>query len=145
MLWLDSQFPVGSTKPGADRGSCPTSSGSPDDMVTNHGGASVAFCKIPQPTLRGPCRCTETDNALAANIKFGPIGSTFNSGGTNPPASSSSASIRPTSTTSSSVPGPSTVPVYGQCGGSTHTGGTTCAAGSCCRAQNQWYSQCLPC
>jgi hypothetical protein len=32
---------------------------------------------------------------------------------------------------------------WGQCGGQGWTGCTTCAAGSTCRAQNQWYSQCL--
>ncbi|KAI1176114.1 cutinase-domain-containing protein [Nemania sp. FL0916] len=32
---------------------------------------------------------------------------------------------------------------YGQCGGSGYTGCTTCASGSTCNAQSQWYSQCL--
>ncbi|KAL9054337.1 MAG: hypothetical protein Q9162_004211 [Coniocarpon cinnabarinum] len=34
--------------------------------------------------------------------------------------------------------------LYGQCGGSGWTGGTTCPAGSTCQAQGQYYSQCLP-
>jgi hypothetical protein len=33
--------------------------------------------------------------------------------------------------------------IYGQCGGSGWTGPTACASGSTCKAQNQWYSQCL--
>ncbi|KAF8206367.1 glycoside hydrolase superfamily [Mycena galopus ATCC 62051] len=36
------------------------------------------------------------------------------------------------------------VPVYGQCGGQTYTGSTTCAAGSTCVYNNAYYSQCLP-
>ncbi|KAL2147653.1 hypothetical protein VTI28DRAFT_8107 [Corynascus sepedonium] len=32
---------------------------------------------------------------------------------------------------------------WAQCGGQGYTGCTTCAAGSTCRAQNQYYSQCL--
>ncbi|TGO34025.1 hypothetical protein BHYA_0215g00010 [Botrytis hyacinthi] len=34
--------------------------------------------------------------------------------------------------------------VYGQCGGSSWTGATTCAVGSTCVYQNVYYSQCLP-
>ncbi|KAG9007353.1 hypothetical protein FRB90_009433 [Tulasnella sp. 427] len=37
-----------------------------------------------------------------------------------------------------------TVAVYGQCGGINYTGETTCAAGSTCVYQNDWYYQCLP-
>ncbi|KAJ3967454.1 glycoside hydrolase [Lentinula raphanica] len=37
-----------------------------------------------------------------------------------------------------------TVPVYGQCGGESYTGPTTCAAGSACVYQNDFYSQCIP-
>ncbi|KAH0606910.1 uncharacterized protein H6S33_002898 [Morchella sextelata] len=33
---------------------------------------------------------------------------------------------------------------WGQCGGSGYTGATTCASGSTCIAQNEWYSQCIP-
>ncbi|KAH7322872.1 glycosyl hydrolase family 7-domain-containing protein [Stachybotrys elegans] len=148
MLWLDSTFPVDSTGPGSSRGSCSTSSGAPDDIRANSPNSNVIF----------------------SNIKFGPIGSTFNSG--NPPPSSSSSrppvststrssstgapitttrttvttSTRTTSSvrTTSSSPGGTGSPLYGQCGGQDWTGPTSCASG-CCRAQNQWYSQCLPC
>lgn len=44
MLWLDSNYPVGSTKPGADRGSCPTSSGAYPDVINSNSGATVSFC-----------------------------------------------------------------------------------------------------
>ncbi|KAF8713856.1 putative xylanase, Glycoside hydrolase family 10, partial [Rhizoctonia solani] len=36
------------------------------------------------------------------------------------------------------------VAVWGQCGGSNWTGGTTCDAGSYCKDQNDYYSQCVP-
>ncbi|KAG8950486.1 hypothetical protein FRC04_007501 [Tulasnella sp. 424] len=36
------------------------------------------------------------------------------------------------------------VAVYGQCGGLTYTGETTCVSGSVCTYQNDYYSQCVP-
>ncbi|KAF8892435.1 cellobiohydrolase [Infundibulicybe gibba] len=35
-------------------------------------------------------------------------------------------------------------PLYGQCGGLTWTGDTTCVAGATCQKLNDYYSQCLP-
>ncbi|KAI0329405.1 hypothetical protein GY45DRAFT_1324998 [Cubamyces sp. BRFM 1775] len=35
-------------------------------------------------------------------------------------------------------------PIWGQCGGIGWTGSTTCAAGSVCTVQNDYYSQCIP-
>jgi hypothetical protein len=37
------------------------------------------------------------------------------------------------------------VALWGQCGGTGWTGGTTCASGSCCTYNNAYYSQCLAC
>ncbi|KAF3052560.1 Esterase/lipase/thioesterase [Didymella keratinophila] len=58
MLWLDSSYPTTAdpSKPGIARGTCPTTSGKPTDLETNSPNSSVVF----------------------SNIKFGPIGSTFN-------------------------------------------------------------------
>lgn len=56
MLWLDSTYPTTSTKLGSARGTCPTNSGVPSDVENNAPNSSVTF----------------------SNIKFGPIGSTFN-------------------------------------------------------------------
>ncbi|CAK5133814.1 unnamed protein product, partial [Aphanomyces euteiches] len=36
------------------------------------------------------------------------------------------------------------VAVWGQCGGTGYSGSTTCAAGSVCFKQNDYYSQCTP-
>ncbi|EJD43586.1 soluble quino protein glucose dehydrogenase [Auricularia subglabra TFB-10046 SS5] len=47
-----------------------------------------------------------------------------------------------TPTSTSSAPQP-TQTKYGQCGGIGWTGPTVCAAGSTCKKQNDWYSQCL--
>ncbi|KAM0564263.1 hypothetical protein ACHAPJ_000473 [Fusarium lateritium] len=69
MLWLDSTYPKGSTKPGAARGSCAEDSGVPADLESKVPNSSVSF----------------------SNIKFGPIGSTYktDTGTTpNPPTTS---------------------------------------------------------
>lgn len=55
MLWLDSTYPVGSSKTGAARGTCATSSGVPADVESAQGSSTVTY----------------------SNIKFGPINSTF--------------------------------------------------------------------
>eukprot|EP00727_Mastigamoeba_balamuthi_P003058 m51a1_g1275 putative glycoside hydrolase family 7 protein (512) ;mRNA; r:105736-107351 len=56
MLWLDSNMPANAdaSKAGVARGSCPTTSGKPDDVESQSPNAQVTF----------------------SNIKFGPIGST---------------------------------------------------------------------
>jgi len=55
MLWLDSTYPIDSTKPGDVRGPCPTTSGDPKDVEVNAADSSVSF----------------------SDIRFGPIGTTF--------------------------------------------------------------------
>ncbi|KAI5779936.1 cellulose 1,4-beta-cellobiosidase [Peziza echinospora] len=57
MLWLDSSYPTDGdkSKPGVARGPCPTDSGDPADVESEHPSASVTF----------------------SNIKVGPIGSTY--------------------------------------------------------------------
>ncbi|KAF8453203.1 glycosyl hydrolase family 7 protein [Kalaharituber pfeilii] len=121
MLWLDSTYPLDrpETAPGIKRGECSRDSGDPDDMVANHANASVKF----------------------SNIKFGPIGSTYSGGSTNPGTSTAGPPTTPTTTSSGSSP--TGAALYGQCGGQGWTGPTTCAQGTC-RYTNPWYSQCLP-
>ncbi|KAF3913467.1 Exoglucanase [Arthrobotrys entomopaga] len=57
MLWLDSTYPTDQdpSTPGVARGTCDTSSGAPNDVENNAPNSSVTY----------------------SNIKFGPIGSTF--------------------------------------------------------------------
>ncbi|RDW71739.1 glucanase-5 [Coleophoma crateriformis] len=127
MLWLDSTYPTTSTGPGSARGTCPTTSGSPTDVEANSPNSYVVY----------------------SNIKIGPLGSTFASGSA--PVGSSSSSTLATSTTSKPVststssasPTTSTVPKYGQCGGISYTGPTTCVAGTTCVKSSDYYSQCL--
>lgn len=128
MLWLDSTYPVDSTKVGSKRGSCATTSGDPVEVESKHGDSSVVF----------------------SNIKFGPVGSTFSSTpGTNPgtgtsSSSSTSTAPKPTSTGNGNGGGNTgTVGKYGQCGGYNWTGPTKCVEGSTCNKQNEYYSQCL--
>jgi len=135
MLWLDSSVPADESKPGSRRGSCSTDSGKPEDVEKNHPDATVVF----------------------SNIKFGPIGSTYNSGSQPPPPVSSSttrgastttrvsSTTTRASTTTSNPPSASGAPLWGQCGGNGWAGAKTCSTGGCCRAQNEWYSQCTPC
>lgn len=79
MLWLDSTYPTTSspTAPGVARGTCATTSGKPADVESSAANASVTY----------------------SNIKFGPIGSTFSSGGTTS-GSASGTTTKTTSTTS---------------------------------------------
>ncbi|TFK28294.1 hypothetical protein FA15DRAFT_701183 [Coprinopsis marcescibilis] len=49
----------------------------------------------------------------------------------------------PISTTTNS-PGQPTQSIWGQCGGTGYSGPTACAAGSSCKAVNNFYSQCQP-
>ena len=133
MKWLDSTYPVGSTKPGAVRGPCNAEVGKPENVERDHPDSSVTF----------------------SNIKFGPIGSTFNSGGVvvPPPVSSVVTTPKPDPTTivtSKTTSTPVVVPTGGalaekwqQCGGQNWKGPTQCVAGSTCTFNNQWYSQCL--
>ncbi|KAH7086626.1 pectate lyase-domain-containing protein [Paraphoma chrysanthemicola] len=58
--------------------------------------------------------------------------------------------VTKTSTKTSAAPAASatkdsagSVARYGQCGGNGYTGPTACASGLTCKAQNEWYSQCL--
>eukprot|EP00939_MAST-03C_sp_MAST-3C-sp1_P001629 g1629.t1 len=57
MLWLDSDYPLNksASQPGVSRGPCPTSSGKPDDVESQHPDSNVKY----------------------GNIKVGAIGSTF--------------------------------------------------------------------
>jgi cellulose 1,4-beta-cellobiosidase len=55
MLWLDSTFPAGSTAVGSARGSCPTTSGRPDDVESQYPNSYVKY----------------------SNIRVGEIGSTY--------------------------------------------------------------------
>jgi len=55
MLWLDSTYPTTKTGPGAARGTCATTSGTPADVESENASASVTY----------------------SNIKYGPINSTF--------------------------------------------------------------------
>lgn len=137
MLWLDSVFPLENPEiPGRLRGRCPTTGRGPADVIRDHPNASVTW----------------------SNIRFGPIGSTHNTGSVQPPTSSgvvppppSTTSRPPVSTTSVAPPPPTTtsgggsgtVQKWGQCGGQNYSGPTQCVAGSSCVVVNPWYSQCL--
>ncbi|KAF4471003.1 exoglucanase type C [Fusarium albosuccineum] len=87
MLWLDSTYPADSTGAGSKRGSCSTDSGVPKDVEADSPDSKVVF----------------------SNIKFGPIGSTFEGGdsassdsGSSSGSSSKAASAQPATKTAAS-------------------------------------------
>lgn len=57
-------------------------------------------------------------------------------------STTSTATTFATTTTTASSGGTTGVPLYGQCGGSGWTGGTTCASGIC-KYASEWYWQCV--
>ncbi|KDO27091.1 hypothetical protein SPRG_07801 [Saprolegnia parasitica CBS 223.65] len=52
--------------------------------------------------------------------------------------------VTPKPSLRTTAPAQGTVPVYGQCGGKSYNGPATCVAGSACKYQNDYYSQCFP-
>ncbi|KAF1980113.1 putative endoglucanase [Bimuria novae-zelandiae CBS 107.79] len=127
----------------------------------------------------GPCNATEgnpeliikqnpTTHVVFSNIRWGDIGSTFNSGGapggttSAKPVSSTTLATSKTSAVTTSKPvttsagtktsaassktssatGP-TQTHWGQCAGTGYTGPTVCATPYTCVKQNDYYSQCL--
>lgn len=120
MLWLDSTYPTTSTKLGAARGECPTTSGKPTDVETNSPNSSVTY----------------------SNIRIGPIGSTYSAGSSSGGGGSPTTSAG-TGPATSAAGGGGVSPKWGQCGGIGWSGPTQCAAGSTCTYGNPYYSQCL--
>ncbi|KAJ3037940.1 hypothetical protein HDV00_001219 [Rhizophlyctis rosea] len=83
MLWLDSNYPTDADPsiPGVARGTCPTTSGKSADMQKSNPDSAVKF----------------------SNIKWGPIGSTYNTGPVTSRTSTTSARTTTTTTRSSTT------------------------------------------
>ena len=145
MLWLDSTYPVEGGNPGAYRGECATTSGVPADVEASAPNSKVIY----------------------SNIKFGPIGSTFDSGSSSSPSSSSttkaststttkaststtstkasttSTTTKASTTTTASNPSSTGAAQWQQCGGIGWSGATTCVSPYTCTKLNDYYYQCL--
>jgi len=117
MLWLDAPYPPtkAPSAAGVTRGTCSASSGAPTTVEAQSPNAQVVY----------------------SNIKFGPIGSTFNANGTAPTGPVS------TTTSTTSAPTGGTVPEFGQCGGENYTGATVCVSPFTCQELNPFFFQCL--
>ncbi|KAH6880459.1 glycosyl hydrolases family 11-domain-containing protein [Thelonectria olida] len=76
----------------------------------------------------------------SATITVGTSSSSSNTGSTTVEEAKSSTTTT-TSSSGSSSGSSSCAALYGQCGGSSWTGATCCASGTCTKA-NEWYSQC---
>jgi len=117
MLWLDSNYPTNAsaTAPGVARGPCSATSGNPPTVESTEANDQVIF----------------------SNIRTGPLNSTFSTTG-------ASTTTTGTSSAPTGTPTGGTVPEYGQCGGLSYTGSTTCASPFVCTFSSEYYSQCLP-
>ncbi|CAA7262735.1 unnamed protein product [Cyclocybe aegerita] len=95
------------------------------------------------PIQNGPAQATMPASCDAVSTTGG-IGGTQP---TSPPLPGTVAPPAPTTVapvpTQPPAPQAPAIPKWGQCGGIGWTGGTTCAAGSTCQRQNDWYFQCI--
>jgi len=114
MLWLDSNYPVNSTAPGAARGSCPVTSGSPGALRNSSGAAFVTY----------------------SNIKFGEIGSTSLPPRQAVAVSASSDQFRHSEECVNRI--------WMQCAGIGYSGQTCCPVGTTCTLRSDAFSQCTP-
>ncbi|KAF2837863.1 carbohydrate-binding module family 1 protein [Patellaria atrata CBS 101060] len=112
------------------------------------GGAKVqSYCDAADPYC---CTGNDANTHQGYGNKYGQAALTFvkgklNQSGSTPvtPDTSTTASPPPATNPTPPAGGEGTVQKWGQCGGSGWTGPTTCAAGTTCTTQNEWYSQCL--
>ncbi|KAJ5488534.1 Endoglucanase 7a [Penicillium diatomitis] len=119
MNWLDS----------GSNGPCSSTEGNPSNIISQDPDTHVVF----------------------SNIRWGDIGSTFNAPGGSGSTTTTTAAIttttKATTTTKTSstttTAGGATQTQWGQCGGQSWTGPTACVAGTTCKVQNPYYSQCL--
>lgn len=101
------------------------------DWFKNADNPSFTFTQVQCPAeLVARTGCRRSDDA-----NF-PVFSPPAPGGGSPPSSTSSSR-------GGSSPSGCVAAKYAQCGGSGFAGCTTCASGSTCTRQNEWYSQCL--
>ncbi|KIM29923.1 carbohydrate-binding module family 1 protein [Serendipita vermifera MAFF 305830] len=122
----------------------PTTVSFPGAYAGTDPGITFKQSLLPSPyTIPGPrpITCGGTAASSTSTSKASSTSSTSKASSTSSTKASSSSSSSKASSSSSAASG--TVPLYGQCGGSTYTGSTTCASGTCTYS-NAFYSQCLP-
>jgi cellulase len=103
---------------------------------------TLTYYTIPGPTqfTCGAGGAQSTSKAASISTASTMVTSMSKPVTTSVPAGSTTTSKSSTTSAASSA---TTVPLYGQCGGSSWTGGTVCASGTC-KVSNVYYSQCLP-
>ncbi|CAK4247248.1 unnamed protein product, partial [Aphanomyces euteiches] len=121
-LWLDSTYPV--TKdpsvPGVGRGTCPTTSGVPADVLAQSPGATVKYGNIRVGTLGSITSVKPTPSSSAPSNTPSTSAPTTLPSTSTPSTSAPSTSApttRPTSAPSTSAPPSGGVGAWGQCGG----------------------------
>ncbi|KAH9149644.1 hypothetical protein AeRB84_007356, partial [Aphanomyces euteiches] len=147
-LWLDSTYPVDKSPsvPGVGRGPCPTTSGVPADVLSQSGGATVKYGNIRVGSL-GSTTSVKPNPSSSVPTSAPSSSAPSTSAPTTRPTSAPSTSApttRPTSAPSTSVPSSGAVGAWGQCGGGSYSGPTSCVSGYTCKAYSEWYSQCIP-
>ncbi|CAK4636788.1 unnamed protein product [Aphanomyces euteiches] len=162
------------TIPGVGRGTCSITSGVPSEVQSQYPSATVKHSNIrigdlgtttgglKPPTTSAPTTAPTTSTSAPTTTKATPAPTTSTSAPTTAPTTTKATPAPTTSTfaptTSKATPAPTTstaaptttassagsVGAYGQCGGGSYTGPTTCVAGYTCHYYSQWYSQCIP-
>ncbi|KAL1612140.1 hypothetical protein SLS60_000363 [Paraconiothyrium brasiliense] len=159
--------PTNYTAPGGPVGSCDGSGGSttpvsskPANVTTPSTSAAAASSAAPVSTSVSLASNVAAVSSVAAPassaaaVSSAPV-ATAAPGGNNTAIPSFSAPsgfktsfiAAPTNGTAPSAPGSTgsagSVKKYGQCGGKTYTGATSCESGSTCTVMNDFYSQCV--
>ncbi|KAL2070030.1 hypothetical protein VTL71DRAFT_14710 [Oculimacula yallundae] len=106
--------------------------GSANTTSTSSVPTAVATTAAPTSTSKSACHLS-TKTSVSSVVTVAPA------------PTSSAPVVTPTTTSSAPIVTPSSAPVgkWGQCGGLTYTGSTTCVDGTKCTYGNDYYSQCL--
>lgn len=111
--------------------------------ATAGSGASTVVAQAPTTTLitktTAAATTAKTSTAVATSAKS----STATTKATTSASVKTSTTAASSSATSSVSSNATTVPRWGQCGGKSWTGATTCEGSYKCTVANEWYSQCL--
>ena len=83
-----------------------------------------------------------TSEAPAVSVTGSFSAAPISTGAASAPASAPTSASGPSASASAPVSAPSSVPLYGRCGGQGYTGPTQCAEGTC-KKMNDWYFQCV--
>ncbi|KAG9399972.1 hypothetical protein AC1031_010892 [Aphanomyces cochlioides] len=109
---------------------------------------SVVVAPTTAPSTKAPTTAPITTNATSVPVSTKATSPPATTKSTSAPvttkATSAPATTKATSAPTTAKPSSGAVGAYGQCGGSGHSGATTCISGYTCKAYSEWFSQCIP-